>query len=348
MTLPRSSFLPLLALRLAMPATVQTQQPPQAQISNGILHVALYLPDPHKGFYRGTRFDWSGVIHSLTYNGHDYYGPWFTKTDPKVIDFIFDGDDIIAGPCSAITGPVEEFSSAEKALGFDEAKAGGTFIKIGVGVLRRPDDRDYNPYQLYDIVDSGKWTVQTKEDSVEITQELSDQASGYAYRYTKTVQLNKGKAGMSLDHRFENTGRRSIQTSVYDHNFLVLDKHPIGPDFVITLPFAIKAEHLEGAKLAQIKGHQFTYQKQLADRDTVAAKFSGFGNTAEDYKITIENTKAGAGMNIAGNRPLSSENLWSIRTVVAMEPFITMSIEPGKAFTWRYDYLYYSLDRPNK
>ena len=69
---------------------------------------------------------------------------------------------------------------------------------------------------------------------------------------------------------------------------------------------------------------------------------------AGDYNITVENSTAAAGMKIAGNRPLSKENLWSIRTVVAMEPFITMSIEPGKAFTWRYDYLYYSLDRPNK
>ena len=86
---------------LNMAANTQDQTPPEAEIANGLLRAKIYLPDPQKGYYRGTRFDWSGVIHSLEYNGHDYYGPWFTKTDPKVIDFIFDGSDIVAGPCSA-------------------------------------------------------------------------------------------------------------------------------------------------------------------------------------------------------------------------------------------------------
>src|SRR5689334_7012746 len=156
-----------LSLQICIPA--MSQEPPQAAISNGQLHVGIYLPDPTKGFYRGTRFDWSGVIHTLEYKGHNYYGPWFTKTDPKISDFIFQGDDIIAGPCSAITGPVEEFSTNQKGLGFDDAKPGGTFIKIGVGVLRKPDDKAYSPYRLYEIVDSGKWNVHANNDSIEFT-----------------------------------------------------------------------------------------------------------------------------------------------------------------------------------
>src|ERR1700721_3944163 len=91
--------------------------PPQWEISNTSLRVKLYLPDAEHGFYRGTRFDWSGVVADLQYKGHSYYGPWFTATDPKIPDFIYKGSDIVAGPCSAITGPVEEFS----AVGFDEA-----------------------------------------------------------------------------------------------------------------------------------------------------------------------------------------------------------------------------------
>ncbi len=347
MTLLRSSLF-LLALAAGAPAITQTLEPPQARISNGVVRVSFYLPALKSGFYRGTRFDWSGVIRSLEYNGHNYYGPWFTKTDPKVIDFIFQGGDIVAGPCSAITGPVEEFSWQEKALGFDQAKAGGTFIKIGVGVLRRPDEQAYNPYRLYEIVNPGKWSVRTKNDSMEFTQELSDPPSGYGYRYTKTIRLANGKPEMILEHTLENTGRRTIETSVYDHNFLVLDKQPIGPDFAITLPFTIHAQHLQSADLMQIAGHRFTYRKKIEGRETVSAEFSGFRNTADDYKITIENRKDGMGMQIAGNRPLSKENLWSIRSVLAVEPFIDMSIEPGKTFSWRYDYTYYSLKGATK
>jgi hypothetical protein len=326
-----------------MAAKTQDQMPPEAEITNGLLRAKVYLPDPDKGYYRGTRFDWSGVIHSLEYGGHDYYGPWFTKTDPKVIDFIFDGPEIVAGPCSAIMGPVEEFSSDEKALGYEEAKAGGTFIKIGVGVLRKPDGGEYNPYRLYDIVDSGKWNVRAKKDFVEFTQELMDPATGYGYSYRKTIRLEADKPEMVLEHSLRNTGHRSIDTSVYDHNFLVLDNQPIGPDFTIELPFEIKTEHPVETGLAEASGKRFLFLKKLEGKDTVAATFRGFGGTAADYKITIENSKVGAGMKISGDRPLSQESLWCIRSVLAMEPFIHMVIEPGKQFTWSYTYSYHSV-----
>src|ERR1035437_846457 len=100
---------------------------PQVQISNDVLRAKLYLPDPERGYYRGTRFDWSGVIASLKYKGHDYFGPLFDQHDPKVHD--------------NIRGPVEDLRTNKAGLGYDEAKAGDTFVKIGVGVLRKPEER---------------------------------------------------------------------------------------------------------------------------------------------------------------------------------------------------------------
>jgi hypothetical protein len=70
-------------------------QYPQTSISNGLIEANLYLPDAKNGFYRGTRFDWSGVINSLKFKDHEYFGEWYQKHDPKRHD--------------AITGPVEAF-----------------------------------------------------------------------------------------------------------------------------------------------------------------------------------------------------------------------------------------------
>ena len=120
--------------------------PPQAEITNGQIRVKLYLPDVRNGYYRGTRFDWSGVIAGLEYKGHNYYGPWFNRVDSKVHDFSYEGAEIVASPGSGITGPVEEFQTNRSALGWDEAKAGGTFIKIGVGMLRK-DEGSYDCFQ---------------------------------------------------------------------------------------------------------------------------------------------------------------------------------------------------------
>ena len=316
--------------------------PPQAEITNGQIRVKLYLPDARYGYYRGTRFDWSGVIAGLEYKGHNYYGPWFNRVDPKVHDYRYEGAEIIASPCSGITGPVEEFETNGSALGWDEAKAGGTFIKIGVGVLRK-DEGSYDFVKQYEIVDPGKWSVRKHSDSIEFTQELTDPSSGYSYVYRKTVRLTKDKPEMVLEHSLKNTGRRTIQSTVYNHNFLVLDKQPPGPDFSITVPFQIQSPQPPNQELAKIRGNQIVYLKVLENQEVVEIPMLGFSDSPQDNEIRIENSRVGAGMRISGDRPLSFENLWSIRSVLAVEPFITMTINPGSEFTWKMSYEYYTL-----
>jgi hypothetical protein len=48
-------------------------------------------------------------------------------------------------------------------------------------------------------------------------------------------------------------------------------------------------------------------------------------------------------MRITGNRPLASTALWSIRSVLSVEPFIDVTAEPSKVFTWKYTYTYYTM-----
>ena len=51
---------------------------------------------------------------------------------------------------------------------------------------------------------------------------------------------------------------------------------------------------------------------------------------------------------VTGNRPLSNIAVWSIRTFTAVEPYISLSIEPGKEFTWNLNYEYYTLPRADR
>src|ERR1700692_2197016 len=97
---------------------------PSTEIKNDQIRAKIYLPDAKSGFYRSTRFDWSGVIGSLEYKGHNFYGPWFKKiTD--VYDFGYEGEDVISAPFTAMVGPGEEF----QVLGYNDVKVGGTFLK---------------------------------------------------------------------------------------------------------------------------------------------------------------------------------------------------------------------------
>jgi hypothetical protein len=316
---------------------------PQAEISNGEIRARICLPDAKKGFYSSTRFDWSGVVCSLVYKGHEYYGQWFQKIDPKVYDFGYEGDQVVSAPFTAMVGPGEEFQTAGRALGYDEAKAGGTFIKIGVGALRKPDDNRYDHSKAYEIVDGGKWTVKRTGDSVSFIHSLRDKSSGYGYQYQKVVRLAKGKPEIVLEHTLKNNGTLPIETTCYNHNFLALDNQPPGPDFVITFPFQLKARREPTKGLGEIRGNQLGYLKTLEGQDRMSAGLEGFGDTAKDYDIRIENRKVKAGVRIIGDRPLSSIGYWSIKTVLAVEPFVAMKIEPGKEFAWKITYEYYTL-----
>ena len=314
--------------------------PPQAEIRNSQIKAKLYLPDSANGFYRGTRFDWSGVIYSLEYAGHNYYGPWFAKMDPTVRDYVYQDIGVVAGRNSAIAGPAEEF---QRPLGFDAAKPGGTFIKVGVGVLRKPDNAAYSSTGSYEIVDGGKWRVEKGADFVAFTQELAEPASGYGYTYRKVVRLTSGKPEMTIEHSLKNTGRTAIQTNVYNHNFLVLDGVAPGPDFDISVPFQVKSSRPPDAQVARVVGNRIEYRKKLEGEDRMQLPVEGFGSASSDYDIRIDNRKVGVGMRIRGDRPLSRVNFWSIRTNLSMEPFIDVAIDPQKEFTWKITYEFYTL-----
>jgi hypothetical protein len=319
---------------------------PQAEISNGRIRATLNLPDAQKGYYRGTRFDWSGVIAKLEYDGHTYFEPFYEKFDPDVRDVDLK-NGVVAGPISATSGPVEEFGGADGTTqGFADAKAGGTFIKIGIGVLRKPDDSKYDHYYRYEIVDPGKWTVKKGSGSVQFTQEVSDHASGYGYVYRKTVRLVKGQPEMLLEHSLKNTGSKAIEGNVYNHNFFVIDHQPPGPDFTIKFPFPLSGTH-EMTSLAEVHGNQINYLKALENGDTAATQIKGFGDTAKDYDITVENRKTGAGVHVTGDKPLSRVYLWSVKTTLCPEAYIDLHIQPGQESKWNVKYQFYTQKKPD-
>ncbi len=314
---------PILILAVAL----QAAEFPGATITNGQIQARLYLPNAATGYYRATRFDWSGVVASLEYKGHNYFGVWFPKYDPHLHD--------------SITGPVEEYRTGESGLGYDEAKAGGTFLRIGVGVLRKPQEKAFDRFKTYEIVDPGKWTVKTSKDSATFTQTVRDASSGYAYRYTKTLRLAKDSPRLIIEHTLKNTGTKTIDTSVYNHNFFVIDGTPTGPDLHVSFPFDLKASVPFTGPVSP-QGKDMVYSAELPTGISAYGELAGFGDTSKDFDIRVENSKTGAGVHLVGDRPLTRIVFWSIRTVVSPEPYIEMKIEPGKESRWNLTYDFYA------
>jgi hypothetical protein len=271
-----------------------------------------------------------------------YYQKWFAKTDPALRDWDV-VPEVVAGPNTAITGPVEEF---QRPLGYDDAQPGGGFIKIGVGVLKKPaDGANYSAFRLYEIADGGRRTLQTRADSVTFTHDVREPVSGYGYAYTKVLRLTPGQPEMKIEHVLRNTGTKRIETVVYNHNFLALDGLTTGAGFVVKAPYEIKSTRPPNAALAEIRGKEVVYTADLTERQVVSTPLTGFGPTAADYDFRVENTKAGAGVRVTADRAMSNAALWSMRTTIAVEPFIPIAIDPGQEFTWTLTYQYYLIGR---
>jgi len=310
-------LLSILLVQAAAPAA------PQATISAGQSRATLYLPDATTGYYRGTRFDWSGSVASLDWQKHSYFGQWFEKYDPRLHD--------------AITGPVEEFLTGETALGYAEAAPGGTFVRIGIGVLRKPAEASFQRFGRYEIVDPGTWQTHAGKDRIEFVHTLKD-GTGYAYTYRKTLRLS-GES-LIIEHELKNTGRKPIATTVYDHNFFTLDGKTTGPDNVVRFPFAVKASRpLNG--MLEIRGRELAIARAFEPKENIFTELEGFGPAASDYGFEMENRATGAGVRVSSDRPLAKLVFWSAYRTVCPEPYIDASVEPGRATSWRITYTFY-------
>jgi hypothetical protein len=295
---------------------------PAVRITNGLVSAILYVPDAERGYYRATRFDWSGVIADLQAGGHSYFGRWNPKYDPKLHD--------------AISGPVQEYVTGQ---GADAAKAGETFIKIGVGVLRKPAE-PMRGFPTLEIVDGGKWTTHINKDSIEFVHEVSDPKSGYGYRYSKTVSLPAGKKQLTLTQHIESTGANAIDTEMYDHNFFVLDGQPSGPDVQVTVPFKLEASNVRGDAI-QIGADRLNYLKPIETANRMQLK--GFSAASSDYDIRVENRKTGAGVRVTSDRPLSDMVFWTSPKTTCPEAYIHVHAERGKPMDWKITYDFYAL-----
>ncbi len=309
----------LLCLSLGFPAPDY----PSAIISNGLITAKLHLPDAENGYYRGTRFDWSGVMPDLQYKGHRYFDVWNTRPyTPTLHD--------------AITGPVEEFN----AVGISEVPVGGEFLKIGVGGLVKPDDGAYTFTKNYEIKNPGKWKVKKKKDRVDFTHKISD-VNGYGYEYHKMVKLTRDKPELVLEHSLKNTGSKTIETSTYNHNFFVIDGEPTGPNIETTFPFETSAEGKGFGTIVEARGRQVVYNRELEEKENIITmSLEGFKNTPDDYRIHIKNTKTGAGVKIDGDHPLEKIVFWACRTTSCPEPYIKLSVKPGETVRWNIRYMF--------
>jgi hypothetical protein len=295
---------------------------PEIKISNKHIKAGLYLPDIKKGYYRATRFDWSGIIFSIEYNSHQFSGPWFNHYNPYIHD--------------AICGPVDEFAP----VGFDSTPMGGEFLKIGVGTLRKSSD-DYKRFGLYEIVNPGKWEILKEDNFVVFKQILITDC--FSYIYTKMVKLLNDKPVLMLNYSLENIGKFNIESNVFNHNFFVIDRKVTGTATIIDFPFQPKGKWRDEECPAVIRGKKIEFTRNLKPKESVFMENMRGFDRHENYRFKIENHLSKAGVHITGSHEPFLMAFWASHLTSCPEAFIKLSIAPNEKFLWSNCYRFYEF-----
>ena len=329
----------------------------------------LELHHPEDGFYRGTRFDRSGVFDSLLFDGMELCGRWFPRYDPYLHD--------------TVCGPAEEFSPVFLTPGqaggngsdmqVEEGDMKGTslcrdgkgtaggigavtsagpertalVVKVGVGLLALDAD-PYDRFKLYNIVDPGEWTVEATPESVLFRHKLA----GY-YVYEKEIAIT-GEAAFMIRHSLST--QIPMKGEVYNHNFFTLGRLETTPDRQIRFPF-----QPEGIWRAQYDSVHFTkdgigFTRKLQEGESIfTGNIHEVGREGMPYDMTIRELSAGAGqtmpgatdaepkgkaiaVHITGNVPVTHTVLWANHRIACLEPYNALDVGPGETFRWAVGY----------
>ncbi|MEM7371891.1 MAG: hypothetical protein AAF587_24970 [Bacteroidota bacterium] len=296
---------------------LQLDRYPHATLVNDHVTMKVYLPDRENGLYRATRFDWSGVIETLTYQGHEYFGYWKDTHDP-----LYHED---------LPGPVEGY--IKPGLGYEEAEAGEGFIRIGIGVLEKEAEQEYNWRKTYKILDHGSWKIEQEKDRISFTHELSSNF-GFGYVYQKTIRLKHD--GFSIEHHLKNTGEKLIETDQFNHNFFMIDGEKSGPAFTVSFPWEVSTVD-DPKGYIDIQNTELSLIKEFRDTSVFLA-LTGYSEEVTEHEITVLNQTSGAGVRFTVDKPLHRMAFWACETTLCPENFIWISVAPDEEENWTSDY----------
>ncbi len=297
---------------------------PHISLGNDLLNVVVVLPDKAKGFYRGTRFDWSGMAAEININNHSFVEQWYFPHTPEQ-----NNNGI---------GTAEEFLLP---LAYEEAQPGEVFIKIGVGLIEKTVDEKYSSNLPYAIKDGGEWTISNGKDWIEFQHRIPS-VNGYAYHYIKKIELLQNQAVFVVKRRLINSGTKTILSQHYGHNFFQIDKERIDEQYRLRFPFPVRTDN-DFSGRADVQDRIIAMTKKLDRKEAFGATLTGYDQSALSHHIVLENTNTRAAIKIEGDKPLSKLYLYVVDTAICPEPYVDISIDPGKEFRWETRYSFYEF-----
>jgi hypothetical protein len=233
---------------------------------HGDLAVTVFLPggpsddEKSKPFYSSTRFEYGSMIGSIRRTrlsrydrrghseeidlppaSHEFYGPnlWRLPHDPYwpesgiglASEFgVGDNGDF----CTYRCGWHQVGDVTNGVLGYQGARIGESFLKIGVGELIKGSCQscdstgDYMFNSPYEFAKEPKWHITQPADNT-VIMEHEARLSKFGYKLKKEVLLVDNQ--LRVKSTLTNLGADAFKTAWYSHHFFSCDGNPIGPGY---------------------------------------------------------------------------------------------------------------------
>lgn len=259
------------------------------------------------------RFDRAGFVTQVTLDNEHI----FCSREP----------DNLPHPSSGGYGLCNEYQLRQPSV---DAQMGEYFPKPGVGLLKKDLEGGYVLHHQYET-DPYEIEAEAKENSV-VFHTLPKECMGYAFEQTKTYTVSGNELTMKVE--LTNKGEKKAVMNEYCHNFVTIDKRPIGPEYFIHMPISSqegKAPKSGKALVGREGGIGYTgYYNEpsmfdiSADEVTCEAPFT-WTITHSETPVTISETLS--------EKP-SKIVIWTIDHIISPEVMCHIELEPGETKVW--------------
>ncbi len=272
--------------------------------------------------YRGTRFDWSGVFHRIIKDGYVFVDRWSDIEDIHVHDHV--------------RGPAEEFVTVD----FNGIEPGDTFVKPGVGLLLRPDDKPYDWFRLYQIVDEGQRDVKISDSEVVFIHILKG-----IYSYEKRISLLSGDS-MRISHRLTWEAPAPLDGYTYNHNFFTFGGVPVGPGRKIDFPYMPTGNWRSEYDNVALEGQGIRFSAPVIPPSVYMGDLHSTDEpTPYSFHISESGSSDGKthGVSVYGSRPVNHVVFWANPRVACVEPYLPIRLRKSESIEWDIMYTFENL-----
>jgi len=286
-------------------------------IRSGRLKVDVAGPG---AFYKGPRFDWTGHVKQVTLDDRHTFCAVESPIHGKGTGGL--------GLCNefGITKPVKP----------DPALKDGRYPKWGIGLLT-PPEKVTKPPTSPAIAALFPMRFEATENYVEFTVDPVE-CAGYAARLVKRLTVENNT--LTMNYSLQNTGKQTIVTDEYNHNFIQINDYTIGPDYRLTFPYSLTMD----PSIEEV-GDIFSFApNQLSFRHTAEKVyygiFNGFNKSTTNFWEMLH-APSGIGVKETVDFQVTRIAIWGEPHVLSPEFFITFTIHPGETAKWSRQYTFF-------